>query len=120
MTEKIICPHCNRASNVANQMTFVSCPFCDFAFNWRKPDKRLFERTRKEGPVTLEYNNEMLRAKTKDISQKGAGIIIESTPFVNKGDCVKYKSMEDHATRNAKVVWTFENKEKQRIGLFFI
>ncbi len=120
MTEKTMCPNCNRASNVADKMAFVSCPFCDFAFNWRRPDKRLFERTRQEGSVTLEHNSEMLRAKTKDISQKGAGIIIESAPFVNKGDCVKYKSTEDHAMRDAKVVWTFENKEQQRIGLLFI
>ena len=120
MTEKIICPNCNRASNVADQMAFVSCPFCDFAFNWRQPDKRLFERTRKEGLVTLELNSKLLTARAKDISQKGVGIIIESAPFVNKGDCVKYKSIEDHAMRDAKVVWTFENKEKQRIGLLFI
>ncbi len=120
MTEKIICPNCNRPSNVADKMTFVSCPFCDFAFNWKKPDKRIFERTRQEGPVTLEYNSEILKAKAKDISQKGAGIIIESTPFVSEGACVKYKSTKDDAMRDAKVVWTFENKEKQRVGLFFI
>ncbi len=120
MTEKIICPNCNRPSNVADKMTFVSCPFCDFAFSWKKPDKGLFERTRQEGPVTLEYNSEIIKAKTKDISPKGAGIIIESTPFVSKGACVKYKSTEDDAMRDARVVWAFENKEKQRVGLFFI
>jgi hypothetical protein len=119
LTEKIICPNCNRGSNVADQLAIVSCPFCDFVFNWRQPDRRIFERTRKEMSATLELNSTLLTVKIKDISERGAGIIIESTPFVNKGDTVKYKSREDVGIKDATVVWTFHNKEKQRVGLLF-
>ena len=119
--EKITnCPSCNLAIDAADCKVYCTCPHCGFVSDWGRPDRRIFERTRKEVPIALELNNKLRIAKTYDVSEKGAAALIESLPFVKTGDQTRCRIGEDKEMRDTKVVWTLEGKDKQRFGLLFI
>jgi hypothetical protein len=120
MEKRIICPTCSRAIDATGCKVYCACPHCGFVFDWDRPERRIFERTRKAVPITLELKSELHITKTHDVSEKGAGFLIESHPFVKTGDQIRCKIGEDKEMRDTKVVWTLEGKDKQRVGLLFI
>jgi hypothetical protein len=118
--EKIInCPSCSKPIDATGCEVHCLCPHCGFVSDWSRPDRRIFERIRKEVPITLQLNSEVLHiAKTKDVSEKGAAVLIESLPFVKTGDQTRCKIGEDKEMRDTKVVWTLEGKDKQRVASY--
>ena len=120
MEKRINCPSCSKTIDATDCKVYCSCPHCGFVSDWGKPDRRIFERIRKEVPITLELNSGLRIAKTKDVSEKGAAVLIESLPFVQTGDQIRSVIGEDKEMRDTKVVWTLEGKDKQRVGLLFI
>ncbi len=120
MEKTINCPSCNKAIDATACKVYCACPHCGFVSDWGKPDRRIFERIRKEVPITLELNSELRIAKTKDVSEKGAGVIIERFPFVKTGDQIRCKFGEDKEMSDTMVVWTLEGDDEQGVGLLFI
>ncbi len=120
MEKKINCPSCSKAIDTTGCKVYCPCPHCGFVSDWGRPDRRIFERIRKEVPITLELNSKLRIAMTNDVSEKGAGVLIESLPFVKTGDQIRCKIGEDKEMRDTKVVWTLEDEDEQRVGLLSI
>ncbi len=120
MAERIICPKCNRDAYTTAPEVYGPCPYCGFVFNWRSPDRRVFERTKKKVPITLEVDGKVRTAETKDASIRGIGIIINSPFFIKKGEKIRCNFGKNDEMRETKVVWVEEGKDSQRVGLLFI
>ena len=121
MAQRIVCPRCNRTSYTTAPEIYGPCPYCAFVFNWKSPDRRVFKRTEKIAPLTVEMNGKKHNAEFVDLSKRGAGIILHGHPFLKKGaqlTCT-FKDVKTE-TRKSKVVWSHETDGDQKAGLLFI
>ena len=100
MEKTINCPSCSKSIDTTGCKVYCPCPHCGFVSDWGRPDRRIFGRIEKEVPITLKLNSELRIAKTKDVSEKGAGVLIEGLPFVKTGGQIRYKIDEDKDMRD--------------------
>jgi ribosomal protein L37E len=121
MTERIVCPRCSRASYTTAPEVFGPCPYCGFVFNWRSPERRVFERSPSTFKLTVEIDGKKQDAKMVDLSKRGMGVILTNPPFVQVGDqikCILRRSKEE--LRETRVVWSKKGDDSQRIGLLYL
>ena len=118
---KLVCPSC-RASFRDNlvKKIYGPCPKCGFIVNRRMYERKVFERAKKEIPLTLELGDKAHIVETVDISKNGIGIIIHNPPFVKKGEQIRSDFGNNGVMKKTMVAWTLVSKGKQRVGLSFM
>ncbi|MFQ5900208.1 MAG: PilZ domain-containing protein [Thermodesulfobacteriota bacterium] len=120
MVERVVCPKCNRASYTTAPEVFGPCPYCGFIFNWRSPDRRIFDRAKTNIPLTINKNGSVLAGNTMDISKRGAAVIAQNTFSLKEGDEVMCSFKDDQKEgKDSTVVWAREDGGKQMVGLLF-
>ena len=95
-----ICPECAKAFFMSLLDSHARCPHCGVFL----ADRRNAKRERKVCPLTFSVRGSVLRAKTTDLSGRGAGIIFAGRNL-EKGTVIDVTISELMIRRPARMVW---------------
>lgn len=112
----LTCPKCQRKSYSSAEEFFLACPYCGFKFSEKYgPDRRHEERVRQKISFDFPYQEQIFKASTIDLSEKGLSAKISDELPVTEGDIIDL-SIENTQIK-AKVKWVHRLSDTSAIGL---
>ena len=112
----LTCPKCQRNSYSSAEEFFLACPYCGFIFSGRfGPDRRNEERVRQEISFDFPCQEQVFKASTIDLSEKGLSVKISDELPVTEGDILNLSI--ENTQINAKVKWVHRLSATSAIGL---
>lgn len=94
-----VCPECYKEFYISNGWCFI-CPHCGYIFT----ERRAAERVKGELDAVLDVKGNVIRARTTNYTDRGAGIVY-SGGFL-EADTLMEITIRGKAARKAAAVWS--------------